>query len=150
MCRDWHLADDLVQTALTKLYVAWARVAEAENVDAYAHKVLLRSFLDFRRRRSTGEIATEHVPEVADGQSPDLRLTLLDALGRLKPLDRAIVVLRYWEDCSVEYTALLLEISAGVVRTRSMRAMATLRELLSEERPVARAAGSLGSEGGGD
>jgi RNA polymerase sigma-70 factor (sigma-E family) len=136
MCRDWHLADDLVQTALIKLYVAWTKVSQADNVDAYAHKVLLRSFLDHRRRRSTGEIATAYIPDVAGADSPELRLTLLDALSRLKPLDRAIVVLRYWEDYSVEYTAVLLDIGPGVVRTRSMRAMAMLRDLLPEERPA--------------
>src|SRR3954462_15212235 len=91
MCRDWHLADDLTQAALTKLYVAWSRVSVAEDVDAYARKVLLRTYLDHRRRRSTAEVVTSTVPEVAGGESPDLRLTLVDALALLKPQDRAIL-----------------------------------------------------------
>jgi RNA polymerase sigma-70 factor (sigma-E family) len=138
ICRDWHLADDLVQTALTKLYIAWPRVSQAEDVDAYARKVLLRSFLDHRRRRSTGEVATLHLPDAGADESPDLRLTLLDALATLKPRDRAIVVLRYWEDYSVEQVAALLEVRPGVVRTQSMRALAKLRELLPDEEPSPR------------
>ncbi len=141
ICHDWHLADDLVQTALTRLYVAWPRVSKADDVDAYARKVLLRSYLDHRRRRSTGEVASLVLPDVSTGavdDSADLRLTLIDALATLKPRDRAIVVLRYWEDYSVEQVASLLEIREGVVRTQSMRALAKLRELLPEERSVPR------------
>jgi len=135
MCRDWHLADDLTQTALTKLYLAWPRVAKAEDVDAYARKVLLRTLLDHRRRRSTGEVVTATLPETPDAAdgAAELRLTLVDALGLLKPVDRAIIVLRYWEDYSVERVASLLELREGAVRTRSMRALAKLREVLGVE-----------------
>ncbi|BEP16146.1 SigE family RNA polymerase sigma factor [Acidothermaceae bacterium B102] len=133
MCRDWHLADDLTQTALAKLYVAWSRVSQAEDVDAYARKVLLRSFLDHRRHRWTAEVTTAAVPEVPGGESPDLRLTLVDALALLRPQDRAILVLRYWEDYSVEQVASLLEIREGAVRTRSNRALAKLREVLKQD-----------------
>jgi RNA polymerase sigma-70 factor (sigma-E family) len=133
MCRDWHLADDLTQTALTKLYLAWPRVSKAEDVDAYVRKVLLRTYLDHRRRRWTGEVVTASLPEAASGESPDLRLTLVDALALLKPQDRAILVLRYWEDYSVEQVASLLEIREGAVRTRSMRALAKLRDVLNQD-----------------
>ena len=134
MCRDWHLAEDLVQTAMTKLYIAWSKVSRAEDIDAYARAVLLRTYLDHRRRRSTSEVATLDLPESATSESADLRLTLLDALATLKPRDRAIVVLRYWEDYSVEQVARILELREGVVRTQSMRSLAKLRELLPEER----------------
>jgi RNA polymerase sigma-70 factor (sigma-E family) len=133
MCRDWHLADDLTQTALTKLYVAWSKVSKADDVDAYVRKVLLHTYLDHRRRRWTGEVVTASFPETANGESPDLRLTLVDALALLKPQDRAILVLRYWEDYSVEQVASLLEIREGAVRTRSMRALAKLREVLAPD-----------------
>ena len=66
MCRDWHLAEDLTQTALTKLYLAWPKVSKAEDVNAYARKVLLRGLLDHRRRRWVGEVATGSVPDAAD------------------------------------------------------------------------------------
>ena len=133
MCRDWHLADDLTQTALTKLYRAWPRVSKVEDVDAYARKVLLRSYLDHRRRRWASEVVTSSLPEPSTSEPTDLRLTLLDALGLLKPQDRAVIVLRYWEDYSVEQVASLLEIREGAVRTRSMRALAKLRTVLNEE-----------------
>lgn len=130
MCRDWHLADDLTQVALTKLFVAWSRVSKAEDVDAYARKVLLRTFLDHRRRRWTGEVVSASLPETPAGESPDLRLTLVDALALLKPQDRAILVLRYWEGYSVEQVASLLEIRDGAVKTRTARALAKLRDVL--------------------
>lgn len=133
MCHDWHLADDLAQQALTKLYLAWPRVSRADNIDAYARKVLVRGLLDHRRRRSSGETPTLHLPDRAEASTPDLRLALIDALSNLKPLDRAIVVLRYWEDYTVEQVASLLEIGDAAVRMRSMRAMAKLRAVLADE-----------------
>jgi RNA polymerase sigma-70 factor (sigma-E family) len=133
LCRDWHLADDLTQTALTKLYLAWPRVSKAEDVDAYARKVLLRSFLDHRRRRSASEVVTSTFDEAAAAESTDLRMTLVDALRLLKPQDRAVIVLRYWEDYSVEQVASLLEIREATVRARSMRALSKLREALGED-----------------
>ena len=133
MCRDRHLADDLTQTALIKLYVVWPRVAKAQDVDAYARKVLLRSLLDHRRRRWIGEVPTGALPDAAGVDSPDLRLTLIDALAELKPLDRAVVVLRYWEDYSVEQVGAMLDLGEGAVRNRSMRSLAKLREILGVE-----------------
>lgn len=133
MCRDWHLADDLTQTALTKLFLAWPKVSKAEDVDAYARKVLLRSYLDHHRRRSTSEVVTTSFDEAAVAESSDLRITLVDALRLLKPQDRAVIVLRYWEDYSVEKVAALLEIREATVRARSMRALAKLREALGED-----------------
>jgi RNA polymerase sigma factor (sigma-70 family) len=69
------------------------------------------------------------VPEVP--ADPDLRLTLLDALATLPELDRAIIVLRYWEDCSIELTARLVGVSPAAVKTRSRRALAVLRGRLA-------------------
>ena len=133
MCRDWHLADDLTQTALQRLYVHWARVSKAEDIDAYARKVLLRSLLDHRRLRSTGEVPTSSLPERSAVDSPELRLTLVDALAALKPVDRAVVVLRYWEDYSVEQVASMVELRESTVRSRSGRALVKLREILDVE-----------------
>jgi RNA polymerase sigma-70 factor (sigma-E family) len=133
MCRDWHLAEDLTQTALTKLYVAWPRVSKAEDVNAYARKVLLRGLLDHRRRRWVGEVATGSVPDAADLRAPDLRLTLVDALAALKPIDRAVVLLRYWDDYSVEQVASILDVGESAVRNRSKRALAQLRQVLGAD-----------------
>ncbi len=70
-------------------------------------------------------------PAAAD--ATELRITLLEALGHLSPRDRAIIVLRYWEDHSVQSVAELLDLSPAVVKTQSMRALATLRVLLGED-----------------
>ncbi|MET8075271.1 SigE family RNA polymerase sigma factor [Streptomyces sp. NPDC005303] len=131
---DTHLAEDLVQEALGRIYVRWSRISQVGNPAAYAQTVLVRVFLTHRRRRSSGERATDVLPEVAvAGVDTPLRLTLLDALARLPAKDRAVVVLRYWEDRSIEETAGALNASAAAVRTRSTRALRQLRGLLGED-----------------
>ena len=130
---DSHLAEDLVQETLGRVYVHWRKVSAADNPVAYAHTVLVRSFLSHRRRRSSGELPTGFVPDAATADTDTdtaLRVTLLHALGELPPRDRAVVVLRYWEDRSVEETAAQLRLSSGAVRTRSSRALARLRTTL--------------------
>ncbi|MYT69866.1 MULTISPECIES: SigE family RNA polymerase sigma factor [unclassified Streptomyces] len=130
---DVHLAEDLVQETLGKMYVVWARPAvRGGNPAAYAQTVLVRTFLAHQRRRSAGERPSGDLPERAAAGAGDasLRLTLLDALRGLPPKDRAVVVLRYWEDRSIEETADALHLSSGAVRTRSSRALARLREQL--------------------
>jgi RNA polymerase sigma-70 factor (sigma-E family) len=136
MCRNWHLAQDVTQTALTKVYLAWRRVGrDGGDPYAYARTVLLRVLLDHKRLKRSGEVATETTRETATEQSdPATRLTLLAALSVLAPRDRAIVVLRYWEDQSVELTAEVLGLSPAVVRSRSVRALSTLRGHLGADK----------------
>ncbi|MEV3910237.1 SigE family RNA polymerase sigma factor [Streptomyces canus] len=131
---DTHLAEDLVQEALGRIYVRWSRISLVGNPAAYAQTVLVRVFLTHQRRRSSRERATDVLPEVAvAGVDTPLRLTLLDALARLPAKDRAVVVLRYWEDRSIEETAGVLNASAAAVRTRCTRALKQLRGLLGED-----------------
>jgi RNA polymerase sigma-70 factor (sigma-E family) len=131
LCQDWHLAQDLTQITLAKLYASWDRTSTVGNIDAYVAKMMMRCFLDHRRRRSTSELPSETLPEWSTpGPAPELRLALIDALGQLPPRDRAIVVLRYWEDHSVETVADMMGIRPGVVKTRAMRSLAMLRSLL--------------------
>jgi RNA polymerase sigma-70 factor (sigma-E family) len=132
---DTHLAEDLVQETLGRLYVSWNRVSRAGNPAAYAQTVLTRTFLAQKRRRSSTERATDVLPERADtaGDDTPLRLTLLGALARLPAKDRAVVVLRYWEDRSIQETADAMHVSSAAVRTRCVRALARLRELLGED-----------------
>ncbi len=134
---DTHLAEDLVQETLGRVYVKWRRVSRAGNPAAYAQTVLTRIFLAHQRRRSSSERATDTFPDRPDPRSGDadasLRLTLLQALGRLSAKDRAVVVLRYWEDRSIEETADAMNVSSAAVRTRCVRALARLRELLGED-----------------
>jgi len=133
LCRDWHLAQDLTQTTLTKLYVGWRRARQADNLTAYAQKVLVRVYLDHRRRRSSAEAVTAEVHDAGYRQSPDLRLTMLDALGRLPARDRAIVILRYFEDYTVEQVADVLDVPVSVVKTQTKRSLERLRGLLAAE-----------------
>jgi RNA polymerase sigma-70 factor (sigma-E family) len=128
-------AEDLLQSALAKAYVHWRRVSSADDPTAYVSGIVLKTFLSDRRRRSSTEVA---VAEVADATTtsddPELRVTLLAALRTLAPLDRAVVVLRYWEDRSVEETARVLHLSSAAVKNRSLRALAVLRTQLADAR----------------
>ena len=133
LCHDWHLAQDLTQTALTKLFLSWRRAIQADNLLAYAQKILLRSYLDHRRRRSSTESTPGVLHEPAYRENPELRLTMLDALAGLPARDRAIVILRYFEDYSVEQVADVLEIPVSVVKSQTRRSLTKLRELLAEE-----------------
>ena len=130
---DWHLTEDLVQESLGKIYRKWRGIAAMHDPAAYARTVLVRTFISHRRLRRASERPAAKVPEhpVRDGDA-DLRLTLLDGLGQLEPKDRVVLVLRYWEDRSVEETAAELGISAGAVRSRSFRALEWLRVVLAD------------------
>ncbi|MGW2051503.1 SigE family RNA polymerase sigma factor [Streptomyces sp. NPDC001858] len=130
---DTHLAEDLVQETLSRMYAVWGRMSRVDNPAAYAQTVLVRTFLTQRRRYSASERPLAELPDVAalhDGDDPALRLALLQALRELPPKDRAVVVLRYWEDRSVEETADAMNVSSIAVRSRSSRALAKLRERL--------------------
>ncbi|MFD9433532.1 SigE family RNA polymerase sigma factor [Streptomyces sp. NPDC060002] len=130
---DTHLAEDLVQETLSRMYTLWGRMSRIENPAAYAQTVLVRTFLTHRRRYSAGERPLADLPDAPVPRSTDdpaLRLALLEALRELPPKDRAVVVLRYWEDRSVEETAEAMNVSSAAVRTRSTRALAKLRERL--------------------
>ncbi|MFF2042465.1 SigE family RNA polymerase sigma factor [Kitasatospora sp. NPDC058170] len=136
---DTHLAEDLVQEALGRIYAQWHRTAwftpraRIENPAGYAHTVLVRAFLSHRGRRSSTEQPVDEVPDgVAREGDTTLRLTLVDALGRLSPQDRAVLVLRYWEDRSVGETADVLRSTSGAVRTRTVRALGRIRALLGD------------------
>ncbi|MFI5532080.1 SigE family RNA polymerase sigma factor [Kitasatospora sp. NPDC051853] len=137
---DRYLAEDLVQETLARMYVIWRRQnswltgrSRIEDPGAYAYRVLVRTFLAHRKRRSSGELPIGELPEVS-GEEGDsaLRLTLLQALAQLPPKDRAVVVLRHWEDRSIEETAEVMRSSPGAVRTRTTRALARLRGLLGD------------------
>ncbi|XUL94234.1 SigE family RNA polymerase sigma factor [Streptomyces galilaeus] len=133
LCGDWHLAEDLTQTALAKLYAVWRRVRQLESPDGYARRVLYRTFIDETRRRRWWErTGTPHEDVVAPASDPDLRLTLLDALRQLPPRGRAVLVLRFWEDQSVEATAAALGCSVGTVKSQTSRGLGTLRRILAD------------------
>jgi len=126
---DADAAQDLVQTTLVKLYVAWPRVEEPA---AYASRVLLRTFLD-GRRRSQRERELHALADHGRAETDPARVvTVLGALADLPPRTRAAVVLRYWEDLSVEQAAVALGCSTGTVKSLSSRGLERLRELLHD------------------
>jgi RNA polymerase sigma-70 factor (sigma-E family) len=136
LCGDWHLAQDVTQTALTRMYASWGRVRRTENLNAYSRRVLMNVIFDQRKRRSSGEVVLAELPEAAGrppGEAAELHVTLMRALATLPVRDQAIVVLRYWEDHSVETVAEILDVSTSVVKTQSARALTRLRALLGEE-----------------
>lgn len=136
---DTHLAEDLVQETLSRMYTVWRRPGRlfggraVENPAGYAQGVLYRQFVDHHRRRSAAERPVAEFPDLPGPEGDrTLRMTLLRALAELPLRDRAVLVLRYWEDVSVEQTAEILRCGPGAVRTRSSRALARLRVLLGD------------------
>ncbi|WP_371402706.1 SigE family RNA polymerase sigma factor [Kribbella sp. NBC_00662] len=137
LCGDWHRAEDLVQQTFTKIYLVWRRIQRHEVMDSYTRQTLIRTFLSERRRgwfrhESVGSAEAERAAPPSG--LPDERLVLLEALAKVPPRQRAVLVLRYWEDQSVEQTAALLDCSAGNVKSQAARGLATLRGLLEEEK----------------
>ncbi|GAA3959586.1 SigE family RNA polymerase sigma factor [Actinoplanes auranticolor] len=135
MCRDWHLAQDLTQLTLAKMYASWHRIWRTANLEAYSRRVLMNAVFDQRKRRSGTEVVLAELPDRPGhpAQSAELHVTLMQALATLPVRDQAIVVLRHWEDHSVETVAEILNVSSSVVKMQSMRALGRLRELLGED-----------------
>ncbi|MFN8194438.1 MAG: SigE family RNA polymerase sigma factor [Nocardioidaceae bacterium] len=133
---EWHAAEDLVQETLGQVFARWTRVTRADNPAAYARAMQVNRFLSDQRRRSAGERPVAQPGDDGHPTSdPDaaLRATLLRALGELDPRDRAVVVLRYWDDLDVATTAGLVGGSPTAVRARAHRALGRLRELLGDD-----------------
>ncbi|THI96076.1 SigE family RNA polymerase sigma factor [Nocardioides sp.] len=135
---DPHLAEDLVQTALVRVYLAWGR-ARAGSPAAYARRVLVNGFIDHRRRpwvrreEASSAVPDEAVvPDDAFGDDP----TLVTALAELPPRMRAAVVLRHVHDLSVEETADALGCSTGTVKSQTARALDKLRVAMTPAAPT--------------
>ncbi|SIN28792.1 SigE family RNA polymerase sigma factor [Micromonospora cremea] len=139
LCGDWHTADDLVSTALVKLLRHWPRVSVMDNPDAYVRRTLLRVWLDERRRPWRREAAWAEVPDhpvVAGGTDGAAdQLTVLALLAELPPRRRAVLVLLYFCDLSVEETAREIGCTPGTVKSQSARAIETLRGRLVDLPP---------------
>lgn len=129
LCGDWHHADDLLQTALVKLYVAWPRVRRTGAEDAYVRRILVRTSIDESRRPWRRERATDVLPEhpAAEPTGVEDRSELFDALQDLPPQQRATVLLRHWLGLSVAETAAELGINEGTVKSHTSRGLAALR-----------------------
>jgi RNA polymerase sigma-70 factor (sigma-E family) len=125
-----HLAEDLLQTALARTWPQWGRLHPDGDPDAYVRRVMVNTSLSWRARRWHGEWATEHLPERAAVDVHDRvldRAQLADVLRAVTPRQRAVLVLRFMEDCSEQQTADLLGCSVGTVKSHTSRALASLR-----------------------
>jgi len=133
MVGDWSSAEDVLQTALTKTYLAWKRLGEIEAVDAYARKVLVTTATSWWRRRWHGERPAETLPEHGGVDPSDAwvdREAMWRFVGTLPARQRAVLVLRFYEDLTETETARVLGINVGTVKSQSARALATLRQRL--------------------
>jgi len=134
MLGEHQLAEDLVQTALAKTYASWRKVREPAAAPAYARVVLANTATSWFRRRSwRNEHPTEELPEGVAHHDPTDRPAVLDALATLAPRQRAVVVLRYYDDLSVREVAHALGISEGTVKSQTSDALARLRSQLGED-----------------
>lgn len=140
-CGDWHLAEDLVQATMIKIYRSWSRVQQRDALSNYGRTVLLRTWLDEKRRPWRRSERTEaDVPErSADGADPAdetgrlwERDLVQEALLRLPRRQRAVLVLRYFDDLSVVDTAEVMRCSAGTVKSQTARGLAALRAAVAE------------------
>lgn len=132
LCQDWHRADDVVQNAVTKLYVHWKRVRAADNLDAYAHTVLVREFLAERRGSWASRVfLTAHLrPALVEPPDHAGRISVRQALAKVPPRQRAVLVLRFYCDMSVEEAARVLGCSTGTVKSQTARGLEALRRVL--------------------
>lgn len=134
---DTHLAEDLVQTALTKSYVAWRRVERDRGPEHYARRILVNALVDEQRRpwrrRETSRAELPDTGLAPTGASAEHRDAVGRALRQLAPRMRAAVVLRHWLGYDVAECAELLSCSEGTVKSQTARGLDRLRELLSDE-----------------
>jgi RNA polymerase sigma-70 factor (sigma-E family) len=135
LCQDRHRAEDLVQTAITRLYVHWRRAAAADNLDGYVHTVLVRVYLSERSTAWSRRVRVlPAVPDDVSGMADvDTQIDLRAALALLAPGQRAAIVLRYYCDLSVDQTAAILGCSAGTVKSQTARGLDALRLLVTSQ-----------------
>jgi RNA polymerase sigma-70 factor (sigma-E family) len=129
LCRDWGVAEDLLQTALVKAWRAWWRIGD--DPDPYVYRILVNTHASWTRRRWRGELPTDPPPERTDpadamGAAED-KAMLWAALGRLPRGQRAALVLRFFEDLSEPQVAAILGCSVGTVKSQTSKALAKLR-----------------------
>lgn len=138
LCQDWQRADDVVQSALTRLYVHWGTARSASSPDAYARTIVVREFL--REQRSAWSrrvVLTRQPPDSAIPEGTAAAdLGLREALARLPAGQRAVLVVRFYCDLSVDQAARVLGCSPGTVKSQTAKRLATLRRWLAAGQPA--------------
>jgi RNA polymerase sigma-70 factor (sigma-E family) len=135
VCGDWNRADDLLQTALVKLYVAWPRLHRDGREEAYTRRIIVRANIDESRRpwRRERPGLDGHDPAARAELAPEERSALFDALQDLPEMQRKVVVLRHWLGLSVAETASELGIATGTVKSHSSRGLERLQAVLARQ-----------------
>lgn len=138
LCGDGHHADDLVQETITKLYARWPRLAQVDNLDAYVHTMLVRTFLDERRRGWWKVKLLSTAPEQPEphGVPAEERTVLRAALSRVPPRQQAVLVLRFLCDQPVSEVARILGCSEGTVKSQTAHGLTALRKILGDRVPA--------------
>ena len=125
---DHHRAEDLVQEALTKVAQRWSRL-RGEHPGAYARQILVRDNISWwRKHRRQSVVEAEPPPVPSADPAVDRRIMLEQALGGLTPRQRSVVVLRYYDDLTVDQTADVMKVSVGTVKSQTHLALRRLRE----------------------
>jgi RNA polymerase sigma-70 factor (sigma-E family) len=137
VCRDRAVAEDAVQSALTTAYMSWRRVRAADSPEAYLRRMVLNQLFSWRRRASwRAEEPRAEVPDTGGASHEDSVAThdeVWRALAALPARQRAVVVLRYYEDLSEAQIANALAIRPGTVKSQTSAAMARLRRELQDD-----------------
>jgi RNA polymerase sigma-70 factor (sigma-E family) len=134
---DIHLAEDLLQSVLVRMFGKWPKLRHVDRPEAYARRTMVNQYISWRRRRVAGEVSIAEPPERAHSpeDSTVLRIVLHQALMRLTPKQRAVLVLRFYEDRTERNVADLLGCSVGTVKSQTHHALARLRALAPELAP---------------
>ena len=137
LCGDWHRAADITQEALLRVYVAWPHIERKDCLSPYARRAVVSVVIDQARKLSNTEVPELAVEATSSAHDPAREVTdrqsLVQALVRLPPRQRACVVLRYFEDLSVAEVAALLGVTTGTVKHQTYRALASLRRMFKDE-----------------
>lgn len=132
---DRYLAEDLVQEVLARIHRRWSRMADVHQPDAYLRTAIVRQFLSWRRRRASGELPTDPMPERESTTDTAVRHAARDEMWRLLATlprkQRAVLVLRFYEDMPDTEIADVLGCRQATVRVHASRGLARLRQLLS-------------------
>jgi RNA polymerase sigma-70 factor (sigma-E family) len=148
---DAHRSEDVLQTALVETYLRWHKLRRPEAADAYVRKAIVTANAAWWRRRSSRELPQDAMPEHALHDRSDelvVRHTVLDLLHQLSPRQRAVIVLRFFDDLSEADTAATLGCSVGSVKQHTTRGLERLRSLVYDASPELLPAGlALATQG---
>jgi len=137
LCQDWHRADDLVQAAITRLYVHGGRARAADHIDADARTLLVHEFLDERRSAWARRVSLDGtVPDLAGAQPDrDAALDIQAALASLPPRQHATIVPRFYCDLTVDQAANVLGCTPGTIKSQTAKGLAGLKKALEPSEP---------------